>query len=65
MTEVTKLIPIELTETECVLFRKLREGGVFDTKNGTLILNFDNMGTLTEIRRNVLTYKNVVAINKS
>jgi len=58
-------INVELTEEEATLYRKLREAGVFDTKNGTLVLNFDSSGTLTEVRRNVLTYKHGLVSNKT
>ena len=58
----SKLIPIELTEQEAIIYRNLREAGVFDTKNGVITLNFNAEGVLTEIRRNVLTYKRVALV---
>ena len=36
-----KLIPIELTEEECRLFRLLREQKVFGIANGNVTLHFD------------------------
>ena len=66
------MIPIELTDEDAILFRQFREhqslfqsllkAGVLETKNGMAILNFDSDGSLTEIRKDVLTYKRVVAI---
>lgn len=61
------MIVLELTDPEALAFRLFREhqdtfvemlrGGVFDVKNGVAVLNFDQAGVLTEIRKNVVTYK--------
>ena len=52
---------IELNDKDATLFRALMEGGVFDTKNGKVILNFDSESTLTEIRKDIVIYKRVAS----
>ena len=64
---IGELIKVEVTNGDAVLFRQFREyqdvfqhmlnAGVFETRNGVAILNFDSSGTLTEIRRDTLVYK--------
>ena len=53
------MINIELTDQEAQLFKDfqqhhdtfmvLNNSGVFDIKNGTALLNFDSIGTLTDV----------------
>lgn len=38
-------------------FMTLKDSGVFDIRNGTAVLNFDNNGTLTDIDCNFKLYK--------
>lgn len=62
-----ELTKIELTSEDALLFRKFMEqrdkyqllldNGVFNIRNGQAILNFDNLGNLTQIDINVLMYK--------
>lgn len=73
---MNELIKIELNEEDASLFRQFRENqdtfktfiknGVFNIRNGTALLNFDNLGNLTQIDINVVMYKkgypNVVII---
>ncbi len=61
------MIILELIDEEALAFRLFREhqdsfvamlkAGVFETKNGQIILNFNSEGVLTEIRDNVVRYK--------
>lgn len=61
------MIIIELQDPDALAFRLFREhqdsfvamlkAGVFETRNGVAILNFNSEGVLTEIRKDVLTYK--------
>jgi len=57
MTTVIGAIQVELLPQELILFKMLYDAGVFNTRNGKVILNFDADGTLTQIDTNVVTYK--------
>ena len=45
----SKLIPIELTEEECRLFRLLRELGIFEKANINFTAHFDKDGKVSLI----------------
>ena len=62
-------IKIELSNEDANLFRQFREhqdvfghmlkSGVFDTRNGVVSMSFNQDGVLTQINKEVLTYKRV------
>jgi len=61
------MINVELTEIDAELFREFRrvqdmlrvlnDAGVFQTKNGKIILNFNEDGVLTDIKVDKTLYK--------
>ena len=61
------MIKVELTEIDAELFREFRrvqdmlrvlnDAGVFQTKNGKIILNFNEDGVLTDIKVDKTLYK--------
>lgn len=60
------LITIEITQIDAIQFRLFQQyysqfallanKGVFDTKNGSVTLHFDSLGTIQEIKRNDIIY---------
>ena len=61
------MITIELTNEDAELFKRFREyqdifqiileAGVFDTKLGVVSLSFNRERVLTQIKKDILTYK--------
>jgi len=61
------MITIELKDSEAVLFRKFQqvystfkvmdESGIFEIRNGSAEVHFDNDGTVREIARHDKLYK--------
>ena len=54
MNVIEVLIPIEISEREADVFRKMREGGCFTIYNGSVTLHFDGQGILTMIDRHLV-----------
>lgn len=64
---MNELIKIELTPTECEIFRQFRQyqdtfqimlnHGVFSVQKGTVTINFDKNGNLGSIDINRMTYR--------
>ena len=52
-----ELVKVELAPRELVMFNTLYEAGVFSIKNGSVLLNFDSEGTLTQIETKVISFK--------
>ena len=60
MTGEVKLIPIELTEEECRLFRLLREYKVFDIHSGNCVIHFDKDKKVSSIELH--TFRNTLQV---
>ena len=66
------MIKIELTNEDADLFKQFREhqdvfqtmfeAGVFDTKLGVVSLSFNNEKVLTQVKKDILTYKKTLQV---
>lgn len=50
MEEITAVIPLAVLE-------KLVQGGLFDTRNGSVTVHFDNDGTIRKMERSYVSLK--------
>jgi hypothetical protein len=49
------LIAVEITEQEADCFRKMRESGAFDIKDGSVTLHFSHTGKLLKLEKKIST----------
>lgn len=55
------LVAVEITSQEADVFRKMRETGCFEIKDGNCTLHFSHLGKLLKIQKNLSTSFSLVS----
>lgn len=55
------LIAVEITPLEALIFRRMRESGIFDIRDGNATLHFSKTGKLLKIEKHLYTAFNEIA----